>query len=499
MGPRDHSIASELRETCSITVYDASVKAPWGVLSGSNHQLGHFDQCLSVSWHDLRGQYCLPSIKLKPLQPQPLPRDVHSSEFHQQQSAWLKIQFAGDPTKRHRDVVRWALCVPASCSPRQVEAALGAALLQAGRQLGVQLTAELQTEYCTVHEQQNGLPTSTILYLSCAAALIILVIVATVYDVTVCKEDVNKNEKHKGVLHKAMILFSAQNNMRKLLHVEKRKSLQGYSPLHVFLTFCVVSVHRYMDCYRYPIYNGEFIDMALHTPYFYVLSYGTVHINSFFARSGFHLAYCLSEEFEKSVEARKILLSIINRYLRLTPLYFMVILFYIYVLPYLGSGPLWKTTVIQEKENCEKYWWANILYINNYVGAKNMCILPTWYLSVDFQLQILGAILIYMKWRLPKRGWVVTGVVLVLSVVMSFSVLCQKQTDMFFTYTKEFHTDIRTDQVFQEVYISTLGRVPACFIGIVGGLIVYNQRAASFRLSKVSGPSVFIGVFYGCE
>ncbi|XP_049950324.1 uncharacterized protein LOC126457781 [Schistocerca serialis cubense] len=111
--------------------------------------------------------------------------------------------------------------------------------------------------------------------------------------------------------------------------------------------------------------------------------------------------------------------------------------------------------------------------------------MPTWYLSVDFQLQILGAILIYMKWRLPKRGWVVTGVVLVLSVVMSFSVLCQKQTDMFFTYTKEFHTDIRTDQVFQEVYISTLGRLPACFIGIVGGLIVYNQRAAPFRLSKI--------------
>lgn len=51
-----------------ISVYDASAKLPSGLLNGNVNQLGDFDQCLAVKQPDgeVRGQYCLASIEIKP-------------------------------------------------------------------------------------------------------------------------------------------------------------------------------------------------------------------------------------------------------------------------------------------------------------------------------------------------------------------------------------------------------------------------------------------------
>ena len=49
---------------------------------------------------------------------------------------------------------------------------------------------------------------------------------------------------------------------------------------------------------------------------------------------------------------------------RLTPSYMFTILFYSNLYAFLGEGPLW--FVNQNSTLCEKYWWTNLLYINNF-------------------------------------------------------------------------------------------------------------------------------------
>ncbi len=39
-------------------------------------------------------------------------------------------------------------------------------------------------------------------------------------------------------------------------------------------------------------------------------------------------------------------LTYLHRYLRLTPLYFVVLMFYTYVMPQVAQGPFWKHTVV---------------------------------------------------------------------------------------------------------------------------------------------------------
>ncbi|KAF4533051.1 hypothetical protein B566_EDAN002614 [Ephemera danica] len=57
---------------------------------------------------------------------------------------------------------------------------------------------------------------------------------------------------------------------------------------------------------------------------------------------------------------------------QLTPAYLLTVFFYATLLPRMGSGPLWKVTVLPEHEYCIKNWWLNALYINNYINVDKM-------------------------------------------------------------------------------------------------------------------------------
>jgi len=51
---------------------------------------------------------------------------------------------------------------------------------------------------------------------------------------------------------------------------------------------------------------------------------------------------------------------------RLTPTYAFCILLSVTLWPKFGKGPLWPEVVHPLSENCRKYWWSNLLYINNF-------------------------------------------------------------------------------------------------------------------------------------
>jgi hypothetical protein len=57
---------------------------------------------------------------------------------------------------------------------------------------------------------------------------------------------------------------------------------------------------------------------------------------------------------------------------RLTPVYAVVVAVYACLLQHLGSGPIWSTKIDREVERCVDNWWANLLYINNYVNTSAM-------------------------------------------------------------------------------------------------------------------------------
>lgn len=54
----------------------------------------------------------------------------------------------------------------------------------------------------------------------------------------------------------------------------------------------------------------------------------------------------------------------VRRYLRLTPVYVVIMLMEVTVFTYISEGPFWKSI---EPTYCRNSWWTNLLYINNFV------------------------------------------------------------------------------------------------------------------------------------
>uniref|UniRef100_A0A2C9KQ48 Secreted protein n=1 Tax=Biomphalaria glabrata TaxID=6526 RepID=A0A2C9KQ48_BIOGL len=72
-------------------------------------------------------------------------------------------------------------------------------------------------------------------------------------------------------------------------------------------------------------------------------------------------------------------------FFRLTRTRMLILLMVLGFQQYLGSGALWEQIQPADRENCNEYWWANLLYVNNLISANKTCFCHSWYLSNDMQ------------------------------------------------------------------------------------------------------------------
>ena len=50
----------------------------------------------------------------------------------------------------------------------------------------------------------------------------------------------------------------------------------------------------------------------------------------------------------------------------------MVIGFYATIFYKIGNGPYWDTLIQENRDNCVKNWWTNLLYVNNFVNLPEI-------------------------------------------------------------------------------------------------------------------------------
>ena len=100
---------------------------------------------------------------------------------------------------------------------------------------------------------------------------------------------------------------------------------------------------------------------------------------------------------------------------RITPLYATAIAFVSFLLPYMAIGPDWHY-LKQVSDATRGMWWAQLLYINNYVpwiesswDNPQIGMAETWYLACEMQMFWLSPLFIYPLWKWRKNGlvWVV--------------------------------------------------------------------------------------------
>lgn len=81
---------------------------------------------------------------------------------------------------------------------------------------------------------------------------------------------------------------------------------------------------------------------------------------------------------------------------RLTPAYAFVIGVDELVLKYSHDKTVFEPAIF-DNVNCHKYWWRNVLYINNLFPQKDMCMVWSWYMANDTQFYVVGIILLLIS------------------------------------------------------------------------------------------------------
>mmetsp|Transcript_40887 Transcript_40887/g.65667 ORF Transcript_40887/g.65667 Transcript_40887/m.65667 type:complete len:520 (+) Transcript_40887:887-2446(+) len=146
---------------------------------------------------------------------------------------------------------------------------------------------------------------------------------------------------------------------------------------------------------------------------------GTRSVDTFFFMSGFLCTWSLIPQLRKSPLTPFLYMKMaFARYVRLTPLYAVLLFFYWKVFPYMGEGPytnLAFNVYNKQDESCGKYWWTNLLYINNLVpwnqAGQHGCMGWSWYLANDMQFFLLTPFVVYFYvCGLKCKSWLVRAI-----------------------------------------------------------------------------------------
>ncbi|KPU80570.1 uncharacterized protein Dana_GF26962 [Drosophila ananassae] len=419
------------RQTWARKMIDSWGSIPSGIFTGDSYDLGNFDECLSIEKlveenRKISGKYCFLTISS------------------------LKI----------------ATCFPASCSATKMQTIMEKflqTLLNSG------MTIKINESGCQTSEKDpwDGLTIFTIVLLS---VLSTFVIIATLYDYFLCKD-----QSQLPVIVKS---FSARANSRALFKVESSSNpnvIQCLNGIRCTSLIWVIFCHEYAFSMISP--NLNTLDLIAWVPKLFssFMVHGYFSVDSFFVLGGMLVSMIVLRTMEKSNGKLNPLMMYLHRIIRILPVVAVAILIYMTMMPVVSGGPMFKGGY-HGKHACEKNWFWTLLFVQNY-AVVNYCINHSWYLAVDMQLYFISPFLLIAIYKWGKKA--AAGIV-VLIVLLSG---CLFATQMVNKYSILFKNG---GDSTKELYYATHTHAAPWLIGFLFGYFLHLNRGKKFELNKLT-------------
>jgi len=201
---------------------------------------------------------------------------------------------------------------------------------------------------------------------------------------------------------------------------------------------------------------------------FQVVPAAELSVDIFFYLSGFLVAYMVLKEMKAKRGRVPWGLFYFHRYWRLTPVYAFVVLIYTTLSPYMIRGPFHFLYRDQKTDLCDKYWWTNFLYINNFYPASSneQCLGWSWYLANDMQFYIFTPIILLLYYRSKRAGWILVTLLITLS--MSLNAFLGY-------YYKLGPLDPNENRFNSIVYNKPYTRMAPYLVGILGAFLLQTE------------------------
>ncbi|XP_061706201.1 nose resistant to fluoxetine protein 6-like [Cydia pomonella] len=449
-----------LNKRWALRMFDASAKSPQGLLFGSSYHLGNFDECVAIDDSTdggitVEGQYCLATIK------------------------WPKKHKAKKVRTGRGETLRWAVCVPSACSANAINSFVSSVLSHTvGNRTSVQVT-----ERDCYSRRPLTVTSLDIAFLAVILFFAAILLFSTIYEFYKIKWGVNKT----SVVHDLVVSFSVIHNVKKLISCKQNHTLglECVTGIKTLAMVFIIAGHACLFIASGPVMDAEAWDRLVRHPADAFMLNNSLLVDTFLFLSAFLFCRLLLIELDKRDGRLNVIPILIFRYIRVTPAYIVVILFYMTWLPKIGEGPLWEDRMQLEQERCMTSWWANILYINNYVNTDHLCMFQSWYLSVDTQLFFVAPIFIFSLWRWRRVGPIVLSICIFVSVIIPAVITYKDNLDpTLLFYAKEF-TDIVSNFYFKTQYVKTHMKLTTYFMGLLTGYILHRIQKKDYKFSRI--------------
>ncbi|KAJ8983899.1 hypothetical protein NQ317_006703 [Molorchus minor] len=298
----------------------------------------------------------------------------------------------------------------------------------------------------------------------------------------VIKQDEEKHKKkNNGILLRILLSFSAINNGNTILSVDK-VSIQSIKCIHGlrFFSICwIIVVHTYLEVFA--VSDNKNLRILTERGFMYqTISNATFSVDTFFFISGFlvTLTYFRAEAKKNKAEksntcqtvrtcSQKFVVMLIYRFFRLTPSYLFVLGINEMVIKYIQNDSVFSAALF-DHVTCDKFWWRNALYINNFFPQHEFCMLWSWYVANDTQFYVIAAVMLLIAVRGSRHVKFVAvsiGVLLLASWITTFIIA------MKWDYVARVEEPFA---LFDQLYDKPWLRIGSYLIGIMVGYMLFR-------------------------
>ncbi|XP_043488913.1 nose resistant to fluoxetine protein 6-like [Polistes fuscatus] len=473
-----------------MSVIDASGEPESGFIYGNNYWLGSRSQCEDAKNGDLL---------------------VLSEELLRNNSRYRNIKEEFPPFEvkfyvanfRHNSTIQYyipvpkqglmilGMCLPASCSKKQLSILLENVLRKRTLFKGELYSADFSlVEVRDLMDDYRWLLSGTFITMMVIVILtFILMIMGTAYDVLIYQERLKKNDnclqdrenvnslaieelqtindnnkdqlkklKYHSFLYKILLAFSAYSNTKMIFNMKSQNTsllvihgLRFITMVWIILLHKLFYVKEYIDNKRLALRKSEELFQQ-------VMSNSTFAVDTFLFFSGFLVTYFYVKiEIDKSIRKP---INYLNRIL--SPTYFIVI-----GLQQINATLYSKTSLFyiieNSHENCPKYWWRNILYIQNLFSLQEMCITWSWYLALDMQYFVIITFLLFLSSMYFKAACSLFSFMFTLSIILTG----------YYVYIYDYEVVLdKQYNLSKEFYYSPLVRIGPYLVGVIAAYIV---------------------------
>ncbi|KAE8750256.1 hypothetical protein FOCC_FOCC003064 [Frankliniella occidentalis] len=417
-GLQDFLEARERLLLWALKMQESSVILPDALLSGNMFSLGNFDACAALP----ASMFCLPDVVVRPVSKTGVrehPGDEispYEPPHGQNATLWDWFKISGNRRRYRRDLMQWAVCLPAAChrdaGPGRLGDALAASIDGLAKKLGVELLLRLNPNDCTDFTARGSIFEEffrrlqerplflygSVFILSFPLAVLVASVRAACRGPDAHSQTTLDKPSLTSPTYK-LDCFAIQANWCRLRRKQQSQihSIQG---LRTITMFMIIFGHRAMYLFGGPLSNPEYVENvslrcpeplvqpAAHSTHVLIhdvlfqsftralkmsIINGTVIVSTFFVISGFLEARLSMIHIGKlrRYNLMVVMQHYVIRYLRLLPALAVVLAVEVLWVEFMGDGPMWDQVVGQASRDCKANWWAHLLFVNNYVSPDS--------------------------------------------------------------------------------------------------------------------------------